>query len=179
MKPTFGRVSKFGVHPLCWSMDHVGPMTRTVRDNAMLLNVLAGYDTNDLNSVKQDAEDFCQLLHQGIKGSKIGIPSSFYFDDVDEEVSEAVWKAIDVFRSLGAESVNINIPHMKDISHAHRVTLGSEAYATNEQMFAGHAGEIGEEVKERFRAGREHKAYTYAQAQRTKQQAIHDFLQLF
>src|ERR687893_1330045 len=86
MKPTFGRVSKAGVFPLSWTLDHVGPLTRTVEDNAMMLNVLAGHDPEDHYSVDRPTEDFTRYLRRGLRGVSIGLPRSFYFDHVEEEV---------------------------------------------------------------------------------------------
>ena len=83
MKPTFGRVSKSGVFPLSWTLDHVGPITRTVEDNALMLNVLAGHDPEDPYSVDRPAEDFTRDLRRGVRGAVIGVPRSFYFEHVD------------------------------------------------------------------------------------------------
>lgn len=97
MKPTFGRVSKHGVFPLCWTMDHVGPMTRTVEDNALFLSAIASYDPRDPYSVDRPAEDFARDLRRDIRGTVIGIPRDFYFEHVDDEVEALVREAVGVF----------------------------------------------------------------------------------
>jgi len=102
MKPTFGRVSKRGVFPLSWTLDHVGSLTRTVEDNALLLNALAGHDPADPYSSRRPAEDFARDLRRGIRGGVIGVPESFYFEHLDGEVEEKVREAIEVFRASGA-----------------------------------------------------------------------------
>jgi aspartyl-tRNA(Asn)/glutamyl-tRNA(Gln) amidotransferase subunit A len=175
MKPTFGRVSKYGVFPLSWTLDHVGAMTKTVQDNAILLNVLSGYDERDPYSVKVKDEDFTRLLHQGVKGSIIGIPSTFYFENVDSEVEKQVRQAVEVFRSLGAEIRIIEIPHLKQISLAQQITIESEAYAVHEEILRNHSKQYDEEVKTRLLKGLSTKAYEYVQAQQVKQLAITEF----
>src|SRR5918994_3459281 len=114
MKPTFGRVSKLGVFPLAWSLDHVGPITRTVEDNALILNALASHDPEDLYSVGPAAEDFTRDLQRGLRGAGIGLPTSFYFDHVEKEVEARVREAAEVFRSLGAEVREVEIPSLWD-----------------------------------------------------------------
>lgn len=175
MKPTFGSVSKYGVFPLSWTLDHVGPVTRTVQDNAVLLNALSGYDERDPYSIKANDEDFTRLLHQGIKGSVIGIPSSFYFENLDSEVEKQVRQAVEVFKGLGAEIRLIEIPQMRQISIAHEITIKSEAYAVHEELLRNHPQQYDEEVKARLLTGLTTKAYEYVQAQQMKQLAIKEF----
>ncbi|MFO1349695.1 MAG: amidase family protein [Gammaproteobacteria bacterium] len=85
LKPSYGRVSRFGVASLSWSLDHVGPMTRTVEDAALMLNVLAGYDPRDPGSVAAPVPDYTQELNDGVRGLQIGVPSNFYFDAMDAD----------------------------------------------------------------------------------------------
>jgi aspartyl-tRNA(Asn)/glutamyl-tRNA(Gln) amidotransferase subunit A len=150
MKPTFGRVSKHGVFPLSWTLDHVGPISRTVEDNALMLNVLAGHDQEDPYSVDLPAEDFSRDLDTGLRGAGIGIPSSFYFDYVEEEVGARVREAVEVFRTLGARVREVEIPNLVDTLHAHRLILGAEAYAVHEQRLENELETFGEEVGERL-----------------------------
>jgi aspartyl-tRNA(Asn)/glutamyl-tRNA(Gln) amidotransferase subunit A len=166
MKPTFGRVSKSGVFPLSWTLDHVGPISRTVEDNAMMLNVLAGHDQEDPYSVDLPAEDFTRDLDTGLRGAGIGIPSSFYFDHVEEEVGARVREAIEVFRSLGAQVREVEIPNLVDTLHAHRLILGAEAYAVHRERLENEPEMLGEEVSERLMDGERVKAYRYANARR-------------
>jgi aspartyl-tRNA(Asn)/glutamyl-tRNA(Gln) amidotransferase subunit A len=178
MKPTFGRVSKYGVFPLSWTLDHVGPMTRTVEDNALLLNVLAGYDERDPYSAQKETEDFTRYLHKGIKGSVVGVPSSFYFEKVEAEVYTQVQQAIETLRDLGAEIREIEIPHIQDISLAHQMTLKSEAYSVHEDRLRNNPEQWDEEVKSRLLTGLEPKAYEYVQSQQIKHLAVREFNQV-
>jgi aspartyl-tRNA(Asn)/glutamyl-tRNA(Gln) amidotransferase subunit A len=166
MKPTFGRVSKGGVFPLCWSLDHVGPITRTVEDNALMLNVLAGHDQEDPYSVDLPAEDFARDLRREVRGGKIGVPRIFYSEHVEEEVGERVREAVEAFRSLGAKVSEVEIPNLWDTLHAHRLILGAEAYAVHQERLENEPETFGEEVSERLMDGERPKAYRYAMARR-------------
>jgi len=109
LKPTYGLVPIRGIIPLRVSMDHAGPMTRTVEDTAIMLNVLAGYDKLDITSVEHPAEDYVAAMRQPVKGFKIGLPVG-YFDHVDPEVAAAVAAAIEVLNSLTAGSHEMALP---------------------------------------------------------------------
>jgi aspartyl-tRNA(Asn)/glutamyl-tRNA(Gln) amidotransferase subunit A len=175
MKPTFGRISKYGVFPLSWTLDHVGPMTRTVRDNAIMLNVLAGYDERDPYSAQCEDEDFTRLLQQSIKGSVIGIPRNFYFEGIDWEVETRVREAVSVFQGLGAEIHEVDIERIYDASQAHLVTLRSEAYSIHKERLKSYPNQWDEQVKERLLSGENTKAHEYVQAQQEKWQSIQAF----
>jgi aspartyl-tRNA(Asn)/glutamyl-tRNA(Gln) amidotransferase subunit A len=175
MKPTFGRVSKSGVFPLSWSLDHVGPITRTVEDNALMLNVLTGHDPEDPYSVDHPAEDFARYLQRGLRGAGIGLPTSFYFDHVDEEVGVLVREAMEVFRSLGAQVREVEIPNLVDTLHAQRLILGAEAYAVHEERLENEPEAFDEEVCERLMDGARPRAYRYANARRRGVLATDEF----
>jgi aspartyl-tRNA(Asn)/glutamyl-tRNA(Gln) amidotransferase subunit A len=175
MKPTFGRVSKSGVFPLSWSLDHVGPITRTVEDNALMLNVLAGHDPEDHHSVDRPAEDFTRDLQRVLRGVGIGLPTSFYFDHVDEEVGTRVREAVGVFRLLGARVREVGIPNLVETLHAQRLILGAEAYAVHEERLENEPEMFGEEVSERLMDGANKRAYHYANARRRGVLATDEF----
>jgi aspartyl-tRNA(Asn)/glutamyl-tRNA(Gln) amidotransferase subunit A len=175
MKPTFGRVSKSGVFPLSWSLDHVGPITRTVEDNALMLNVLTGHDPEDPYSVDHPAEDFARDLQRGLRGAGIGLPTSFYFDHVDEEVGVLVREAMEVYRSLGAQVREVEIPNLVDTLHAQRLILGAEAYAVHEERLENEPEAFDEEVCERLMDGARPRAYRYANARRRGVLATDEF----
>ena len=112
MKATYGRVSKSGVMPLSYSLDHVGPMTRTVEDNALLLNAIAGYDKNDPSTEQnQKLPDFTEFLHKGVSGLRIGLIRHFYTTDLkaEDEMCTAIDNAAETFRKLGATVEEINV----------------------------------------------------------------------
>ena len=179
MKPTFGRVSKRGVFPLSWSLDHVGPITRSVEDNALLLTALAGHDPEDPYSVERPSEDFARHLSRGIGGGKVGVPSGFYFEHVEEEVERRVREAVEVFRSLGVEVVEVEMVGLWETLRAQRLVLASEAYAVHEERLQSEPEKFGEEVRERLLEGEEIRAHRYAAAQQTKLRSLEDFGRVF
>ena len=175
MKPTFGRVSKHGVFPLSWTLDHVGPLTRTVEDNALLLTVLAGHDPKDPYSANEPAEDFARDLGRGVSRGVVGVPRDFYFDHVEEEVGERVREAIEVFVSLGAEVREVEIPHLRETLKAQRYILSSDAYAIHEERLNSEPEMFDDEVRERLLEGEKLKAHRYASAQQRKLLAKGEF----
>jgi aspartyl-tRNA(Asn)/glutamyl-tRNA(Gln) amidotransferase subunit A len=175
MKPTFGRVSKMGVFPLAWSLDHVGPITRTVEDNALMLNALAGHDPEDPYSVDPASEDFTRDLDRGVRGATIGLPSSFYFEHVDEEVEASVRQAVEVLTSLGAKSREVEVPNLWDTLHAQRLVLAAEAYAVHEERLKTDPDRFDDHGLERLLDGENLKAFRYANAQQRKLRSRREF----
>ena len=175
MKPTFGRVSKSGVFPLAWSLDHIGPMTRTVEDNALMLNALAGHDPEDLYSVDLAAEDFTRDLQRGAQGAAIAVPSSFYFEHLDEEVEERVNEAVEVFASLGTEIREVEVPNLWETLRAQRLILAAEAYAVHEERLESDPDRFDDHGLERLLNGENLRAYRYANAQQRKLRSGQEF----
>ncbi|MGI8910839.1 MAG: amidase [Rubrobacteraceae bacterium] len=175
MKPTFGRVSKHGVFPLSWTLDHVGPITRTVEDNALLLNALAGYDPRDPYSVDRPAEDFTRDLRRGVRGAVVGIPRDFYFEHVEEEIEARVRELAEVFRSLGAEVREVTIPNVWETLSAQRLTLAAEAYAVHEERLKSEPEKFDDQGLERLLNGEKLEAHRYANAQQRKLRSIEEF----
>jgi aspartyl-tRNA(Asn)/glutamyl-tRNA(Gln) amidotransferase subunit A len=111
LKPTYGRVSRYGVIAYASSLDQVGPIARTVEDCAIMLETVAGYDPADSTSVDQPVPDYLENLAAGVKGKKIGLPKEYFVDGLDPDVKKAVENAIEVYRGLGAEIVEVSLPH--------------------------------------------------------------------
>src|SRR5918997_4574384 len=168
MKPTFGRVGKGGVFPLASTLDHVGPLTRTVEDNALLLSALAGHDPQDLHSVDRPPEDFARDLDRGVRGAVVGVPTGFFFEHVEREVEARVREAIEVFRELGAEVREVEVPKAWETLHAQRLTLAAEAYAVHEERLRSEPERFDDQGLERLLKGEELRAYRYANAQERK-----------
>ncbi|MFC5590080.1 amidase [Sporosarcina soli] len=172
MKPTFGRVSKYGSIQLCPTLDHLGPMTRTVTDNALMLNVLSGFDKKDSYSAYSKIEDFTEGINRGIKGKKIGIPTNFYFDIIDTEVRRVFDSTVRKLRELGANFVPIELPGMDDLLTAQQVLLATEAYTSLERDLINKPEQIEEEVRSRAIAGMLTQASEYIQMLQIKHKAI-------
>jgi aspartyl-tRNA(Asn)/glutamyl-tRNA(Gln) amidotransferase subunit A len=111
LKPTYGRVSRYGLVAFASSLDQAGPLTKTVRDAALLLNVIAGYDSKDSTSVDQPVPDYQAALTDGLKGLTLGIPQEYFAQGLDPEVEKAVRRGIEVLREAGAETVEVSLPH--------------------------------------------------------------------
>jgi len=111
LKPTYGRVSRYGVIAYASSLDQVGPVTRTVEDCALLLQAIAGHDPADSTSIDRPVPDYAAALKQPVKGLKIGLPREYFIEGLDADVQQAVENAIAVYRELGAEFVDISLPH--------------------------------------------------------------------
>jgi aspartyl-tRNA(Asn)/glutamyl-tRNA(Gln) amidotransferase subunit A len=110
LKPTYGRVSNRNVIPLCWSLDHVGPMTRTVEDAALLLQPIAGYDALDPTSVDAPVPDYAAAIGRSAKGLRVGVPRGMFFDNLHPEVAAAVESAIDALRSIAGGVREVTLP---------------------------------------------------------------------
>lgn len=179
MKPTFGRVSKAGVYPLSWSLDHVGPMTRTIEDNAFVLAAISGYDEADPYSLPLEAEDFTRYLGQGLKGRTIGMPNDFYFEHIDEEVSNKIEQAFKFLEQQGATLRPIDLPHIDEALAAQRVIIGAEAYTVHKEHIKEMPELIEEEVRERILASSQISMVEFIQAQQMKQKALASYNQAF
>jgi len=111
LKPTYGRVSRYGLVAFASSLDQIGPLTKDVTDCALMMNVLSGYDAKDSTSVAQQVPDFRKALTRGLQGMKIGIPREYFSKGLDPEVEKAVQQGIDCLRAAGAEAVEVSLPH--------------------------------------------------------------------
>jgi aspartyl-tRNA(Asn)/glutamyl-tRNA(Gln) amidotransferase subunit A len=126
-KPTYGRVSRYGLVAFASSLDQVGPITKTVRDSAILLNVIAGHDPCDSTSASLYVPDFTSALGQDIKGMKIGIPKEYFIEGMDKEVENSVKTAIKKLESLGAILIEISLPHTGYAVATYYILATSEA----------------------------------------------------
>ena len=113
MKPTYGRVSRYGLIAFASSLDQIGPFSRTVEDSALLLEVISGHDSHDSTSLDIPVEHFAGHLNDSIKGKKIGVISDLMTDAVSDDVRKAVEHAVEVYKSLGAEVVEVSLPKLK------------------------------------------------------------------
>ncbi|OMP66487.1 Asp-tRNA(Asn)/Glu-tRNA(Gln) amidotransferase GatCAB subunit A [Domibacillus epiphyticus] len=178
MKPTFGLVSKKGVFDLAYTLDHIGPITTNIKDNALLLNILAGFDPEDPYSIRSERKDYSALIGQDIKGKVIGIPS-FYFQQVDEEIQAAISKCIALFERLQVEIKKIDLNCMDEIAWAQAITIQSEAAAVHVKTMQKYKDDIDTEVYERLAASREVKGYEYVESQMKRSRLIDEYNQSF
>lgn len=127
LKPTYGRVSRFGLIAFASSLDQIGPFTKDVEDCAIMMNVLAGYDPRESTSVPAEVPDYRQFAGRDIKGWKIGIPKEYFIEGIDPEVAAAVKKAIAVIENCGGECVDISLPHTEYCLAVYYIIAPAEA----------------------------------------------------
>ncbi|WP_040226983.1 Asp-tRNA(Asn)/Glu-tRNA(Gln) amidotransferase GatCAB subunit A [Bhargavaea cecembensis] len=178
MKPTFGRISKHGIFPLADTLDHPGPLTEDVRSNAILLNILAGHDSEDPHSMKADVPDFTAQLGQDVRGMKIGLPAK-YFSDVDPEVEQAVRQAAERFEQKGAQLLEADIPALPDIWHHQMVTIQSEAAAVHRQLMEERPDDYAPEVLGRLKDSIRISAWQYVQTLQARRSLVHSYNEVF
>lgn len=136
LKPTYGRVSRYGLVAYASSLDQIGPVTRDVTDAANIMNIIAGNDAMDSTSSKRAVPDYTKSLKKDVKGLKIGCPKEYFADGMDKEVENAVRAAIASFKDRGAEIVDISLPHTKYAISSYYLIAPAEA-ATNLQRYDG------------------------------------------
>ncbi|PYM73745.1 MAG: Asp-tRNA(Asn)/Glu-tRNA(Gln) amidotransferase GatCAB subunit A [Candidatus Rokuibacteriota bacterium] len=167
LKPTYGRSSRAGVLTLSWTLDHTGPMARTVQDCAFLLQPLAGYDPTDPASSRAPVDDYVAPLGRDIRGLRIGVPRAYFLEEVDAEVARAFEEALETLRRLGAEVRDVQIPSLRG-AHSFLLILMAEAYAYHESDIREHPELYGDVLRERILAGALVTASEYTQAQRIR-----------
>ena len=127
MKPTYGAVSRLGLIAFASSLDQIGPLTKTVRDNALVLNAIAGYDTMDSTSVAYEKPDYTKFLVNDVKGLRIGIPREYYGEGIDQEVAKGIRASIQTLIDLGAEVAECSLPHTEYAIPAYYLIATAEA----------------------------------------------------
>jgi aspartyl-tRNA(Asn)/glutamyl-tRNA(Gln) amidotransferase subunit A len=202
LKPTYGRVSRYGLVAFASSLDQIGPVTSSVEDAAELLSIIGIYDNNDSTSAKVESHDYVRYLNGDIKNIKIGIPKEYFGEGLDKEVKQAVEEAIDLYESIGAEIVEITLPHLEysiatyyilataeassNLSRFDGVRYGfrAEANSLNEMYVKTRSQGFGNEVKRRIMMGTYvlssgyYDAY-YLKAQKVRTLIKNDFIEAF
>jgi aspartyl-tRNA(Asn)/glutamyl-tRNA(Gln) amidotransferase subunit A len=163
LKTTVGRVSRAGVYPLCWTLDSVGPLTRTVEDAALVYQVLQGTDARDETTAGVLPHDALARLQDGVRGLRLAVPETFFYDDLDPEVERAVRETAGVFRSLGAHVESVKLPEapeaMADQKRA--FAIAAEACVYNARFLDQHFDELDPVVAHRMISGRQLSAPDY------------------
>jgi aspartyl-tRNA(Asn)/glutamyl-tRNA(Gln) amidotransferase subunit A len=167
LKPTYGRVSRAGVVTLSWTLDHTGPMARSVADCAVMLQSLAGYDPADPASSREPVPDYSAGLECGVRGLKVGVPRDYFFHDVKPEVADAFERAMVGLRQLGADVRDVTIPSIW-AAPALMVIMLSEAFAYHARDLRERPELYGEVLREKLMAGGLFTSDEYVQAQRLR-----------
>lgn len=127
MKPTYGRVSRYGLTAFASSLDQVGPLCRSVEDCARMMQVISGYDQMDSTSVQKEVPDYLQTLSSGVEGMKVGVPKEYFTAGLDPEVDAAVRRSIDLLQAGGAEVIEVSLPHTEYCVAVYYLIAPSEA----------------------------------------------------
>ena len=127
MKPTYGRVSRYGLVAYASSLDTIGTLTRDVYDNALLMNVIAGYDERDSTSINAPGEDYTAGIYDGVRGLKIGLPKQYYGEGLSTEVALALEQAVQTYRDLGAEIIEVDMPNTQYALATYYIIATAEA----------------------------------------------------
>ena len=143
LKPTWGRVSRYGVLALAESLDHVGPLTRSSADAGIMLQAIAGLDRNDPTSLSDPVPDMLDGIDGGVKGVRIGVDHRYVREEVDAEVSEAVLSGVRLLEDQGAEIVDVRVPEMEEFLPAWPVLCSAEAVAAHEATYPSRRDEYG------------------------------------
>lgn len=174
MKQTYGRVSQRGLMVTSFNGDHIGPMTRSVRDSALVLQAIAGYDPLDPSTVPVPVPDYTASLEKGLQGLKVGVPTDHYFDLVDPEVEAAVRKAIDTLVELGAELKEVSLPNMK-YAGALRILGMADGLVAHEPHIESSREDYGPTVLYRALAGQFVLGRDYSKAMKVQRMIKEDY----
>lgn len=168
LKPTYGRVSRHGAVPFAWSLDHVGPIARTVEDAAVLLKVIAGHDAKDATSSQLPVPEYTQALRESVKGLRLGIPRNFFFEHVDSKTLSAVRAAVQELERLGARTVQLKLQHFEHCAAAAAQITLVEAASYHEPYIRQGMQNYGDDVRLRLYAARNFLATDYVKSQRAR-----------
>ncbi len=176
IKPTYGRVSRAGAMPLSFSLDTLGPLARTVEDCALLLGVIAGHDAADPTSSRQSVPDYLAALARPVRGLRIGVPKNYFYDGADAGIEPLVRASLEVFRSLGCETVEIGLPDIEPWNQAATAIIAAEAAALHANWLRERPQDYSDQVRARLELGAAVGATQYINALRLRSHALQAWL---
>jgi len=181
MKPTFGRISRYGVFYASWSLDHIGAFTRTVADNAAVLEALTGADNRDPATLLGEAPSFREAIDRDISGLAVGVPEpGGFFTPEDSSIGVAMDEAVSVLKELGLQIRTVKLPACIDEAvAAHRMTMRAEGAAYHLESYRTRADYYGPSMREQLELGFELSAVDYLQAQRVRTVFRNELMSLF
>ena len=167
-KPTYGRVSLRGVFPLSWNLDHVGPLTKCVKDAALMMQVISAYDPQDAASQKMITGDYLGHLVDDMEGRKIALGVGEYIEGAEREVVNAVCEAAKVFESMGCKVQEVNVDWMRDAALANKTMTQSDGAAVHRDRLREHPEMFGDDIRRRLEDGAKTSSTDYILARRTQ-----------
>ena len=178
LKPTYGRISRYGISVLSWSLDHAGPMCRTVEDCALVMNALAGYDPKDPASANVPVPDYTKALTGDIKGLKIGVPKEYFEVPLDAQVEQAVRRGIDQLAEMGATIMEVSMPMFHQTAPISTTILYSEATAYHRNLVLSKGAQYAAPVRVRIESGFFISGEQYLRAQQARALFTHQTREL-
>jgi aspartyl-tRNA(Asn)/glutamyl-tRNA(Gln) amidotransferase subunit A len=176
LKPTYGRVSRAGVMPLSWSNDHLGPMARTVRDTALMLQVIAGRDPLDATSSLRAVPEYLAGLDGGIAGLRLAVPENFFFQGVDAEIATGVREAVRALEGLGARVEETRVPDPQIMNDVCTIISRCEGAAVHARLYRERPEQLQPVVRARLDLGFRIPAHDYLQALRLRARLTRAFI---
>jgi aspartyl-tRNA(Asn)/glutamyl-tRNA(Gln) amidotransferase subunit A len=176
LKPTYGRVSRAGAMALSWSLDHLGPLTSTVADAALLLREMAGHDPDDATSSRRAVPDFVAALGGSVAGLRVGVPENYFFDQLHPEMEQGVRAAVRVLESLGARVESLRLPDPQMLSDVANVIARCEAVTVHHRLLVERPHELQPAVRTRLAIGLRIPAIDYLQALRLRARLTREFI---
>jgi aspartyl-tRNA(Asn)/glutamyl-tRNA(Gln) amidotransferase subunit A len=176
LKPTYGRISRFGAMPRAWSNDTMGPLTRTVRDCALVTGVIAGADPDDPTTADVPVPDYLAALGDGIRGLRVAVPRNFFYDDIHPQVRQRMDESLGVLQDLGAVRVDVEVPDLTPMFRLGDVISKSEAATIHGKWMRQHPEQYGHHTAVRVEAGFHIPATRYLEALSLRARYLKEFL---
>lgn len=164
MKPTFGRVSRYGAMPVSFSLDAIGPLARNVRDCALMMEVIDGVDPNDPATLDGGVGSLTANLEAGVRGLRIGVPTTYFYESMTEEVRRLFSAVTDVFENIGAQVVEVAPPDLDEVAALANIILAVEAATIHSEWFHARAQDYSPLVRARIELGYHHPGTRYLEA---------------
>jgi aspartyl-tRNA(Asn)/glutamyl-tRNA(Gln) amidotransferase subunit A len=179
LKPTYGRVSRYGAIPLAWSLDHAGPITKTVEDAAIMLGALAGADVMDPTASSRPVPNYRKEMMSGVRGLRVGIPRKYFFENIEPEIRQTVDAAIHELEKLGMTTIEVDIPNLDSCAAMEAYITLVEATSYHETYLQRQAEDYSPAVRTSLEAGRYLLGTDYVKSQRARTLLQHNFNQAF
>jgi aspartyl-tRNA(Asn)/glutamyl-tRNA(Gln) amidotransferase subunit A len=178
-KPTYGRVSRFGVFPEAWTLDHVGPITRTVRDAALMLDALSGHDPRDPASLSSAPTQVADSLRDSCEGMVIGVEEDFWFTDIDDAIAASVREALQALERKGARVRTVSVPRLRHTEFALTVIDTAETSTVHHANLRDRPQDYGDDVRLLLECGELPSAVDYLEAQQVRRALRRDVHETF
>ncbi|MEC7301468.1 MAG: amidase [Pseudomonadota bacterium] len=175
IKGTYGLVSRYGAMPLSYSLDHVGPLTRTVKDSALILQAIAGHDPNDPTTSYREVPDYLDGIGDGVKGMRIGVPENHCYDPVEDAVREPLEASLEVYRELGAEIVPLHAESIEAANRFANVVMATEAATYHSKWVRERPDDYGAQTLSRLLPGFYYSATRYIEGLNLRSKILADF----